>query len=121
MQGNSVLAAHLAPHRHVVAWMERIRAFGHGSPVPLPSGEAVDIARRSTPKAREAVPALHGGDVALGDEVEIAADDYALEPSAGRLVLCTADELAIARTDARAGDVVVHFPRIGFQVTRRAS
>jgi hypothetical protein len=29
------------------------------------------------------------------------------------------DAIAIERSDPRAGDVVVHFPRIGFRVKRR--
>jgi hypothetical protein len=57
--------------------------------------------------------------IAIGDEVEIAADDYAFEPSAGRLVHCGPNELVIARRDARAGDVAVHFPRLGYRMTRR--
>ena len=51
--------------------------------------------------------------------VEISADDYAFEPSIGRLVECGRNKLAIERTDERAGEVVVHFPRIGFRVRRR--
>jgi hypothetical protein len=32
------------------------------------------------------------------------------------LVGLSDDEVAITRTDARAGTLVVHFPRIGFQI-----
>ena len=34
----------------------------------------------------------------------------------GTLVGLTADRISIARSDPRAGDVVVHFPRAGFIV-----
>jgi glutathione S-transferase len=117
---NPAFAPRLAAYPRIGPWLERIRAFGHGEPKPLGSGEALEVARASTPRPREGVagPALDG--IALGDEVEVAADDYALEPSAGRLVHCGADELAIERTDARAGTVVVHFPRIHYTVKRRS-
>lgn len=113
------LAPALAAHRHVEAWLDRVAAFGHGTPTPLASTEALTIARGSTPRPHDATPASGADGIAIGDEVEIAADDYAFEPSAGRLVHCGADELAIARSDARAGNVVVHFPRVGFRVTAR--
>jgi glutathione S-transferase len=117
---NAAFAKRLAAYPHVGAWLERMRTFGHGEPKPLGSGEALEVARASTPRPLDgpAGPALDG--IALGDEVEIAADDYAFEPSAGRLVYCGPDELAIERTDPRAGRVVVHFPRIHYAVKKRS-
>lgn len=78
------------------------------------------MARASTPRPPAGVAGPAPDGIALGDEVEVAADDYALEPSTGRLVHCGVDELAIERTDARAGTVVVHFPRINYMVQRRS-
>ena len=45
--------------------------------------------------------------------------DYAQDPVAGRLVGLSTEEVAIEREDPRAGTVVVHFPRIGFQIKRQ--
>ena len=59
---------------------------------------------------------VHGA--ALGDRVAIMPTDYALDPVEGELVLATASEFAVRRTDERAGTVAVHFPRIGFQLKR---
>jgi hypothetical protein len=36
----------------------------------------------------------------------------------GTLVSCSLRSVSIARTDPQAGDVVVHFPRIGFAVEK---
>jgi hypothetical protein len=44
--------------------------------------------------------------------------DYAHDPVAGRLVGLSAREVVVARTDARAGTVHVHFPRIAFQIKK---
>jgi len=118
MQSNAALAARLGTHRHIAPWLEHIRAFGHGDATPLPSGEALAVARSATPRPHGAASHPAGDGIAIGDQVAIAADDYAFEPSAGRLVHCGPDELAIARRDERAGDVVVHFPRIGYRLTR---
>ena len=42
--------------------------------------------------------------------------DYALDPVKGELLHCSADEIALRRSDPRAGIVVVHFPRFGYQI-----
>ena len=51
-----------------------------------------------------------------GDAVTVTASDYAHDAVAGTLVGLDADEVVVARDDARAGRVHVHFPRIGFHV-----
>ncbi len=113
-----MLARRLDPYPQVLAWIARMRDFGHGTPAPLSAGEALAIAHASTPRARSDQPApLDRAN--LGDEVEIAANDYALEPTMGRLVHVGPDELVIERTDERAGLVAVHFPRIGFRIKSR--
>jgi hypothetical protein len=54
----------------------------------------------------------------VGDAVTVNATDYALEPIAGVLANAEPDSFAIRRVDERAGEVVVHFPRIGFRLAR---
>jgi len=112
------LARILEAHEHLGRWADRVRRIGHGESAELGSGDAVAIARDSTPAAiaRGADgPTTHA--IALGRRAHIAATDYGTDPVEGELVLAAADELALRRYDARAGDVVVHFPRIGFQLT----
>jgi hypothetical protein len=43
-------------------------------------------------------------------------DDYGKVPVAGELVTLTLHEIAVRRRDERAGEVVVHFPRLGYVV-----
>jgi len=116
LRSNAVLARELDAFAHVTRWMAWIGALGHGEPQPLSASEALGISRASTPRTRaaHAGPALEG--IAAGSIVEVAADDYALEPSAGRLVSATLDEIAIERSDERAGRLIVHFPRMGYRV-----
>ena len=118
MRQNRVLAPRLDAYPHVLSWLDRIRAFGHGRPTSLASSDALAVARNSRPRtptgAESRLEALN-----IGDEVEVAAADYAREPSAGRLAYAAPDEICIERTDERAGRVVVHFPRVGFRVKPR--
>ena len=121
MRRNRGLSRRLDAYPGVLAWYERIRAFGHGSATPLTSEEALQMARVAAPRELLADPDATPDDrVLLGDEVEVAAVDYGLEPSFGRLVGLAADELVIEREDARAGRVRVHFPRLGFRAKPRA-
>jgi hypothetical protein len=46
--------------------------------------------------------------------------DYGLDPSAGELVACTPDEIAVRRVDPRAGELIVHFPRASYDLRKPA-
>ncbi|HZH13038.1 MAG TPA: glutathione S-transferase family protein [Archangium sp.] len=112
------IAAILDSHTRVVAWMERMQTLGHGTYDKLESGEAVQLAAASKPLSTEgeAFVDLHG--LSRGTRVTVAATDYGTDPVEGELVLSRPNELAVRRVDARAGEVVVHFPRLGFQVQK---
>jgi glutathione S-transferase len=116
LQRNRVLVSLLDDYPHLLSWLARIRGYGHGTPTPLAASAALEIARSTPPAVPRAMDPLLLSAVKIGDEVEISANDYALEPSVGRLVYAAADELAIERSDERAGTVVVHFPRLGFRL-----
>ena len=51
-----------------------------------------------------------------GQRVTVTPDDYGKVPVAGELVTLQLQEVAVRRVDERAGEVVVHFPRIGYVV-----
>jgi len=48
----------------------------------------------------------------------VAATDYGTDPMVGELVISRPEEIGVRRTDPRAGTVVVHFPRLGFEVRK---
>ena len=114
VRGAAPLAPVLAPFAHVARWMEAIRALGHGSRTPLSSTEAIAIARDAAPSTLE--PASDSPEFPIGAAVEVQPTDYAFDPVAGNLVRLSADEIAVRRTDPRAGQVVVHFPRNGYAI-----
>ncbi len=98
----------------VLAWYQRMVAFGHGSFTEITSAGAIAIAAAATGFAPTAVMA--DGGFAEGDTLNVTPTDYAHDAVSGRLVGLTADEVVVERVDARAGTVRVHFPRIGFQL-----
>jgi glutathione S-transferase len=105
----------LEPFPTLGAFCDRMAAFGHGTAEKLGSLDALRIAKESTPAASAGSSGdTHG--IALGEKVVIAATDTGVDPVEGTLYAVTKDRLSIARTDPRAGDVVVHFPRIGFEM-----
>jgi glutathione S-transferase len=96
----------------VAAWFEHVAAIGHGSPQPMDAKQALDVAAAGRPAVEERID--QGGRFAAGARVQVFPDDYGRDPVVGQLVVATTEELAVRRSDPRVGDVVVHFPRLGF-------
>src|SRR5450759_1154501 len=98
------------------AWMGRIAAFGQGSMVQSDAPAAIAVAAQSTPAGvdKDVFQDDHG--IPLGSKVTITAESFGLEPTEGELVAATRTRYTLRRSDARAGTVHVHFPRIGFQL-----
>jgi hypothetical protein len=107
------VAGIFAPHRHLLAWFDRMQAFGHGRPEPMSSTEALGIAAAGTPLAAQVTP---GFGFEAGQAVTVTPTDYGCDPVAGTLVGLSGDEVVVRRADERAGTVHVHFPRAGFQI-----
>jgi glutathione S-transferase len=114
----SRLAHELAPFPCIGGWMDRVRGFGHGTSEPLDPQEALHIAAAATHEAlRTSRPFAE--DPRLGSAVRIRADDYGRDPVEGELVFIDGDEVALRRHDPQVGTVVVHFPRLGYDLRPR--
>ncbi|OWW20016.1 glutathione S-transferase family protein [Noviherbaspirillum denitrificans] len=111
------LAGILDAAPNVKAWAARMAAFGHGEPGKLGADAALDVAREGRLEAGD-IEFIDTHGVARGERVTITATDYALDPVEGELVLSTSREWAVKRTDPIAGEVIVHFPRVGFQLKK---
>ena len=99
------------------AWEARMRAIGHGSRKEMPIAEALDIATKATPQTAVTTDPHDPNGRKPGDRVEVAPDDYGKIKVSGDIVSLSSQHMAIRRHEARAGEVVVHFPRAGFLVT----
>lgn len=110
----------LEPCARVVEWIDRMIGIGHGKARDMTSAQALEIAKTSRPAEIRKAVACEADGIELGETVEVMPVDYALDPVRGELLNCSAEEIAVRRTDPRAGTVVVHFPRFGFQLRRPA-
>jgi glutathione S-transferase len=109
------LAAILEPFRELWAWRERMGGFGHGTHVQLDGAAAIAIAQAAAPLPSCGMSGnVH--EIAAGERVVIAATDTGTDPIEGELYGVTRERISIARQDPRAGRVVVHFPRLGFEL-----
>ncbi len=110
----------LAPFPKTQKFIERVVAFGHGRPSEISSGDALGIAKASTPEPVKGAVALETGGIALGQPATVMPVDSGFDPVTGELLTASADEIVLGRTDPRAGTVHVHFPRFGFQLNKPA-
>ena len=94
-------------------WYARVAAYGPGAFTKMSSAEAIALAAEGHHAPLAFTPEAG---LAQGDAVTVTPTDYAHDAVAGQLVGLSADEVVIARTDARAGTLHVHFPRIAFQI-----
>ena len=111
----------LSQFENLVEWEKRIEGFGHGRPADMDSTEALAVAKAAVPDVLEIVETGEGDPSGLkpGDEVKVEPIGVGLPNAvAGRIVRIGAQEIAIARADEQVGDVVVHFPRVGYRVSR---
>ena len=53
-----------------------------------------------------------------GDRVSVVPDDYGVEKVSGALVRTSAQAISLLREDASVGEVIVHFPRVGYRIRR---
>ena len=100
----------------MLAWETRMAAIGHGMPTPLDASEALAIARASTPATNAQIDAAARPAMAQGTRVTVTPEDYGAVPVMGELLRLTQYDVAIKRSDPQTGDVVVHFPRIGYRL-----
>jgi glutathione S-transferase len=109
-------ASLLAPFLRLQPWEARVRAIGHGRPRAVDAAQALAVAQRSQPAPARGVDPRDRLGLHAGERVSVTPDDYGKVLVAGDLVTLDLQEIAIRRVDERAGEVVVHFPRIGYSV-----
>ena len=101
----------------LVPWYDRIAALGQGEPSPMTAQEAFEVARRAQPAAvAHLAPNGDPGGLRAGTVVTVTPDDNARVPVTGTLVAADHSEVVIHRRDEQAGDLHIHFPRLGFDV-----
>ena len=101
----------------LVPWYDRLCAYGHGTPAVATAEDALAAARVATPVAVTHLdPNGDPGGLKAGSPVTVTPDDNARVPVNGTLVAASDSEIVIHRNDAQAGDLHIHFPRLGFDL-----
>jgi glutathione S-transferase len=116
-RGNIANASQLVQGLPALAsWESRVRAIGHGHSTPLQAAAAIAIAHAATSATPACILADAWPQLELGARVTVTPQDYGAVPVTGQLLRLTHNDIAIQRLDSRAGEVVVHFPRLGYTV-----
>ncbi len=112
-------AAFLARFPAVEAWERAIRARGHGDVQTMESAVALDIAAESQTETPEKIDPDDPQGLRCGQRVGVVPVGDGGDPVVcGRLRYADRVSLALMITDPRVGEVCVHFPRVGYRVTR---
>jgi glutathione S-transferase len=115
---NEVLKSGLDTFPALAKWIQAMAAFGQGEGTAMTGEEAVDIAKASEIATESKLTPMSGEQLSLGGWVEVMPIDYGFQPTRGELLVASMEELVVRRQDERAGQVAVHFPRLGFQIKK---
>lgn len=105
------------PYPAIAAWEARLAAIGHGRRSEMSSADALACARDSQAAPSSGVDPQDPLNIPAGTKVTVAPSDYAQVPVTGELVATTMQSVSIRRHDPQVGEVVVHFPKIGYEIT----
>ena len=100
----------------LATWENRMIELGHGHCAQITAEQAHAISRSAKSTAEANIDSPTWPDLQLATSVTVTPDDYGAVAVTGSLVRLTHDDIAIRRTDEKAGEVVVHFPRIAYRV-----
>jgi glutathione S-transferase len=100
------------------AWEDRIAALGEGRRRECTADEAFAVARASTPQQGVIETGDAQAGLRPGTRVEVAPDDTRRGAVLGQIHALSWNEVAVRRADPRCGEVVVHFPRLGYHLRR---
>ncbi|MFI5399854.1 MAG: glutathione S-transferase N-terminal domain-containing protein [SAR324 cluster bacterium] len=117
-RGGPPVSEVLASYGRISGWMGRMDAVGHGRRGEMTSQEAPDVAKASHPDVTPLADPADAEGFRPGDKVSVTAEDTGRDPVVGELVRLAANELALSREHPAVGTVVVHFPRVGYDLRR---
>ncbi|MBL6750329.1 MAG: glutathione S-transferase family protein [Nevskia sp.] len=97
-------------------WLARLAAVGQGKRSEMNPEEALDVAKAAAPKPATGVDPHDPIGIKAGTRVCVSPSDYAEVNVVGELVGTTVGSVSVLRSDPRVGEVVVHFPKIGYRI-----
>ena len=109
----------LRPFSNLLEWEKRVEAIGHGRPTDMDAKEALAVAKAAQPEAQENAKPDDLAGLAPGDRVGVEPTHVSGCPTvSGQILRIDAQAITLAREDDQVGAVAVHFPRVGYRVTK---
>ncbi len=106
------------PYPRLLAWRDRMAAFGHGQRTDIDPAVALAEARAAEPAAPARTSHPQEGDPRPGERARVRPADNARDWVEGQVSFVDTQEIALLRHDANVGRVAVHFPRLGYDWRR---
>lgn len=115
----------LSAYPATLAWMKRMKSFGHGTRNELAAQMALDVARDTEPAeldyeaagtAPSSDPSADPMGLRVGQRVTVRPEVMGQESVEGELIGLNAEQLTLRLQSERCGTVHVHFPRTGYRV-----
>ncbi len=107
----------IAEFSSLTEWLGRMEAIGHGDFVEMSEQDALQVASTTAPVDEVVVDENDPQRLRAGQQVAITPDGDGGDPAVeGELVIADLQRLAVRRRHEQVGDVVVHFPRVGYRV-----
>lgn len=111
--------AFLSQFQNLLQWEQRIYDLGHGTSTDLSSEQALDLAMGSTSISVSKTDPDDPEKLEAGQLVSITPEGDGGDPEVvGELVFAGIEELAVKLENNRVGEIVVHFPRVGYKARR---
>jgi glutathione S-transferase len=94
---------------NVAKWYERITAIGHGSRQEASSEDSISAAKDAKPLPIDG--SIEG--FSAGQRVVVCTEQSGDDPVLGTVLRCDGSGITVRRISERAGEINVHFPRLG--------
>ncbi len=99
-------------------WQKRMHQIGHGSSDEMASKQALEIARRSISSSREVSDPDDPMGLTPGMKIGITPEGDGGDPIVyGEIIALLPEQISIRQWHQQVEDIVIHFPRVGYQIT----
>jgi len=106
----------LAGFARLHAWEEAVAALGEGTRTTITSREGFAAAEATAPSTQPDLDSFDAQGLRAGQRVEVSPDDTRRGAVQGEVVIAAPNRIAVRRAHESLGEVVVHFPRLGYRV-----
>ena len=101
------------------AWEARVAAIGHGQSREISSVAALEVAREAAPQTAEGSDPRDPQGLRPGMTVSVVPEGIGDDPAVeGRVRSADRETIVLLREDEPVGAHCIHFPRVGYRVTR---